>query len=228
MAKESPFLHQQKIALGIFVLILAIIAGYLIWTALAPTIDGEFVEGEHYQLIDNPRRIRGDTIEVMEFFSYGCVHCYNFDPDLTAWAEERTDQVTFIRVPAVANTQWRLLARNYYTMQELGLFETMHTPFFRLIHEGRQVFDSVEDIGKFYEARGVTREAFDAAFNSTAVNNELVRADQLARRMQIASVPTIVVQGKYLVRATREIGPSRMLDVMDYLVEKELNAAPAS
>ena len=46
----------------------------------------------------------------------------------------------------------------------------------------------------------------------------------MARRLKIASVPTVVIQGKYIVRTTREIGPKRMLDVMDFLVEKERQA----
>jgi hypothetical protein len=47
-------------------------------------------------------------------------------------------------------------------------------------------------------------------------------ADQMGRRLLVASVPTIIVHGKYMVRITRSVGVSRMLEVMDFLVNKEL------
>ena len=43
----------------------------------------------------------------------------------------------------------------------------------------------------------------------------------MARRLKVALVPSIVIQGKYLVRTSGSVGPKRMLDVMDYLMEKE-------
>jgi predicted DsbA family dithiol-disulfide isomerase len=44
----------------------------------------------------------------------------------------------------------------------------------------------------------------------------------MARRLKVAMVPSIVIQGKYLVRTSGSVGPKRMLDVMDYLLAKEL------
>ena len=44
----------------------------------------------------------------------------------------------------------------------------------------------------------------------------------MARRLKVAMVPSVVVQGKYLVRTSGSVGPKRMLDVMDYLLAKEL------
>ena len=64
--------------------------------------------------------------------------------------------------------------------------------------------------------------AFRETFNSASVVNKLERADQMARRLQVAAVPTLVVQGKYMLRTTRTMGPTRMLEVMSELVEKEL------
>ena len=87
--KESRFLKQQKIALGVVGIIVVAIVGYLTWLSVEESPLGEFVEGEHYLVIENPRRIRGDKIEVMEFFSYGCVHCFNFDPILDDWVEDQ-------------------------------------------------------------------------------------------------------------------------------------------
>ncbi|MBO6565120.1 MAG: DsbA family protein, partial [Pseudomonadales bacterium] len=71
------------------------------------------------------------------------------------------------------------------------------------------------------ESSGLDRRAYEQAFNSTEVSTALNRADQMARRLRVAAVPTIIVQGKYLVRTTSDIGPRRMLQVIDHLVGLE-------
>ena len=146
MAKTSKFLQQQKLAVGVFGVLLLTIVGYLTWVTVSGPGTGELVEGESYELIENPRRIRGDKIEVMEFFSYGCVHCYNFDEELHEWVESQGDRVNFVRMPAIANDQWRLLGQHYYTMEALDVIDEMHTPTFRVIHEGRRILNSEDDL----------------------------------------------------------------------------------
>ena len=112
---------QQKIAVSVVVAIVIALIGYFSTLVVKDTpFLGEFVEGEHYTLVESPRRIRGDKIEVMEFFSYGCIHCYNFDPGLTDWAESNSDRINFVRKPAISNDYWRILGRNFYTMDKLG------------------------------------------------------------------------------------------------------------
>jgi thiol:disulfide interchange protein DsbA len=223
--KQSRFLVQQKIAVAVFALFAVAVVGYLTMLMFEDAPLGEFVEGEHYQLIDNPRRIRSDKVEVMEFFSYACVHCYNFDPDLTDWVEEQGEKVNFIRMPAVASDYWRLLGRNYYAMEQLGITDNQHMAFFRAVHDAQQVFNSVGKLRSYYDSRGVDPDEYEAAFKSTEVTGQISRADQMARRLKVASVPTIVIQGKYEIRTTASIGPKRMLEVMDYLVKKEMAAA---
>ncbi len=225
--KESKFLKQQRFALIAIGLLVLGVVGYLSFLTIQDQPLGEFVEGEHYQLVENPRRIRGDTIEVMEFFSYGCVHCYNFDSDLNSWVDDKGDTIRFVRMPAVSSDYWRLLGRAYYTMQALEMHERHHTHFFREIHEGRQPFNTVELIKDFFVGAGVSEEDFMSTFNSAEVDAQINTADQMARRLKIAAVPMLVVQGKYLVRTTRGIGPRRMLDVMDHIIENEV-AAPST
>ena len=42
---------------------------------------GSFVAGEHYVVLDRPVPTRDNSkVEVVELFSYGCPHCYEFEP----------------------------------------------------------------------------------------------------------------------------------------------------
>ena len=219
--KQSKFLIQQKIGLGIFAITLVGIAIYLGIKTFEDSPLGEFVEGEHYQLLDNPRRVRSNKVEVMEFFSYGCVHCFDFETMLSEWVNAKKDSINFIRMPAIASDYWRVLGRAFFTLDQMELIEDHQMTIFRAIHQSRQDLSNAELLFDFMEENGVSRENFASIYRSSQVNTAMNQADQMARRLKVASVPTIVVQGKYLIRTTRSVGPSRMLDVMDYLIAKE-------
>jgi thiol:disulfide interchange protein DsbA len=220
--KQSRVLVQQKIAAASLSGVVLAAAAYLFWMTIDDAPQGEFIEGEHYLLIENPRRIRSDQIEVMEFFGYACVHCYNFDSILADWVQEKGGSIKFIQTPAISSEYWRLLGRNFLTYQELGEHEKYHTPFFRAIHDGGRAFTDQESLSEFYEQLGGEKQAYINAFNSVGVASALSKADSMARRLKVAMVPSIVIQGKYLVRTSGSVGPKRMLDVMDYLLVKEL------
>jgi len=232
-SSSSSFLRKQRAMVMALATIAVAIVGYFTFLAVRDVpITGDFVEGEHYLVLQNPRRVRGDRIEVMEFFSYACPHCYTFDPDLASWAERNSDRITLVRTPAIGSDYWRLLGRHFYTMEELGILGQEHEAFFREIHDVGRQFTTPASLARFYDGRdGLTERDYEVAFNSTAVARKLDVADAMGRRLQIPGVPTIVVDGKYLVRATRAIGTSRMLDVVDHVlaqIEKERAAAGGS
>lgn len=219
-SRKSSFLLWQKIVVGGIAVVSIGILGFLYTLVLTEAPGGEFVEGEHYFLLEQPRRVRGDNVEVMEFFSYACVYCYNFDKPLEAWAEDREDKIDFKRTPAISNATWRLLGGAYYTLEEMDLLDEHHWALFQAIHDRGLRLDSVDRLVEFMADRDVDAEQFRSRFTSPQIQNRLSQADLLARRMRIASVPAIVIDGQYLVRTTATVGPTRMLEVMDHLVEK--------
>lgn len=222
--RKAKFVQQQKIFVGVIALVVVAVLGYLTTLVVSDAnVDG-FVEGEHYFLIENPRRIRGDKIEVMEFFSYGCIHCYNFDDEITAWADAREDKINFMQSPAVANETWRNYGMAYFTMAELGLLENGHTRMFQLVHDARRNLQTPEDFADALARGNISEEQFVSTFTSDQVSQKVARADQLGRRYRVATVPSLVVHGKYHIRVTSSIGYSRMLDVAQFLIEKEIAA----
>jgi thiol:disulfide interchange protein DsbA len=221
MAKRSSFLLKQKIA-ALTIGLAAV--GSLLYLLVLSTTDesaqGIFTEGKHYAVVENPRRIRGEKVEVMEFFSYGCIHCYNFDDALTDWVNERKDKVRFIRSPLVGNEHWRLLGRHYYTLEQLKQTAQRHTSSFAAIHDRGKIFNRVENLADYFADDDLPQQTYTNTFNSPAVNGQVGLADQLSRRFKVSSVPTLVVHGKYKVGMTVDIGPNRMLEVVDHLIEK--------
>ncbi|MEX0942238.1 MAG: thiol:disulfide interchange protein DsbA/DsbL [Pseudomonadales bacterium] len=220
--KTNRFLLGQKIVVGAAIVLAVGLMGGLYLMVLTEAPLGEFVEGEHYTLIENPRRVRGDKVEVMEFFSYACIHCYNFDDRLNTWARKNSEQVEFIRTPAIGSNSWRLLGRAYYTMEEFDILEENHSRLFREIHDLGRNINSIDALASWIDGQGTTSTAFRSMFNSNVINRKIEFADQMSRRLRVSTVPTIIVNGKYMVRVTADVGLSRMLDIMDHLVNKEL------
>ncbi|MBD3648208.1 MAG: thiol:disulfide interchange protein DsbA/DsbL, partial [Pseudomonadales bacterium] len=71
----------------------------------------EYEEGTHYEQLRIPVNTRSpDKIVVTEYFSYGCPHCYQFDPMIEAWKEQLGDDVEFRRSPAVWNQDYQVYA----------------------------------------------------------------------------------------------------------------------
>lgn len=210
----------MALIVGLSLILAAVV--WMLYIVMADKPTGEFLEGEHYYLLENPRRLRGEKIEVMEFFSYACVHCYNLDPDIKDWAKANEAQTTFIRSPLYSNPLWEIFARTFFSFKELEISEQNHYAFFAQLHKAKTNLITLEAIADWVDGKGTSADEFSRVFKSAAVTNRLRQADSLQRRLQISTVPTLIVNGKYRINASRTIGLSRMLDVVDFLVTKEL------
>ena len=188
--------------------------------------EGEIAEGKDYRLIENPRSPRpGSPIEVVEFFSYACIYCKNFDPVIEDWAAEQADDVVFRRAPANFSPQYALLARAYYTLEHTGLLEQHHERLFRAIHESGRQFLRPADLADWVDGRGISADEFLRQFDSPDVRDAMRRADRDQLAFQISATPQLVVAGKYVV--SMDGGQRRALEVVDYLIASERNAAAA-
>lgn len=79
----------------------------------------------------------------------------------------------------------------------------------------------MEEIADWFDSQGATREQFVTTFTSNAVLRRTASADALGRQLKIAGIPSLVINGKYLVGINREVGARRMLEVADYLINME-------
>ena len=64
----------------------------------------QYQEGVHYDLIE-PAIHTGSSnrVVVTEFFSYGCGHCYNFEPLLESFESRLPEGVVVQRTPVIWN-----------------------------------------------------------------------------------------------------------------------------
>ena len=176
--------------------------------------------GSDYEIIDNvtlaePAR----SLSVEEYFSYGCIHCKNFDPTLEDWLATLPEDVQFQRIPTAFSRAWGVLAQGYFALEKADALEGNHEQLFKGIHNGGRVFSNGEAIADYLDSDELPAAEFMRAFNSRDVARRLNRAEQDTRRVGIRAVPTLVVAGKYRVGMVN--GERRALEVVDYLLEQE-------
>jgi thiol:disulfide interchange protein DsbA len=188
----------------------------------APT-SARFQLGTHYERLSptQPTSSSPDKVEVAEIFWYGCPHCFAFDPYVRSYESRKPDYVSFVRIPAVWNPLVKMHAQAFYTAEALGKGAEMHEPFFKEIHENQNLLDTPEKIQAFFGTFGVDAATFKSQWESFAVHTKLQRADELARRYKYASVPTLVVNGKYTTDGGMAGGYEELFELVDELTAAE-------
>jgi thiol:disulfide interchange protein DsbA len=185
-----------------------------------------YVMGEHYDIITPPvRTANPDKIEVVEFFWYGCGHCYTFEPVIGAWKKTLPEDVDFRGSPAMWNKPMELHARAFYTAEVLGVLEQMNLILFQAMNVDGNRLSSEEELQKLFVANGVAAEDFSKAFKSFGVGSQVNQAAARARAAQITGTPAIMVNGKYHVSTRKAGSQPEMLKVADFLIAKERAAA---
>lgn len=144
-------------------------------------------------------------IEVVEFFWYGCPHCYALEPTIDKWVKEQPKDVEFRRVPAAFNEQWAIAGRVYYALESLGQLDRLHKPLFEAIHKDGLRITNPQALAQWLEKNGVDVKKFSDAEKSFAVESKMKRARALLEQTRIDGVPALMVNGKYIVPASQNI-----------------------
>ncbi len=179
-------------------------------------------EGKSYTKLTQPVATQtGDKIEILEFFWYGCPHCFSFEPTLKKWKESLPANVSFIRVPSPLNPQWMVHTKTYYTLQVMGEGEKHHSAIFEAMHVKKLKLRNKTNIADFLATRGVNKKTFLATFDSFAVEMRAKQAMRLGQQYQIHGVPLLTVNGKYTVSGSQAGSYAAMIKITDHLIKLE-------
>ena len=138
-------------------------------------------------------------VEVVEFFAYSCVHCYNFEPLFEEWIQKKPAHVTVKRVPVAFSQAFVPMQRLYYTLEEMQLVDKLHAPFFKAIHADRQPLTTPANITEWVVRQGVDRAKFTEVYNSGAINTRAQRATALQEAYAVEGTPALGVAGKFYI-----------------------------
>lgn len=184
-----------------------------------------FREGEDYlrleQRIDTG--LEQGEVQVLEFFWYGCVHCYYLDRRLNQWLPEQSERVQFRRIPAVMQQKWLPHAKLFYASQRMGIQDKVHTPLFEALHDKQLPLHATGSLADFVAVKAdVDPVVVESEMENMQTRAAILESMQLQKHYELSGVPTIVVNGRYMLNGRMAKGFSRMVNIMDFLVQREL------
>ena len=187
--------------------------------AAAPKVVAE--AGKNYFVIDPAQpTASGDKVEVLEIFSYACIHCAHFQPYADEIKSKLPAYAKFDYMPAIFNEQWEAYARAFYTAQALGLLGKTHQSLFDAVHRDHRQFRSFDEIAAFYAEQGANLEQFKQTAASFEVESKLARSREMVPKLGVDGTPTLVIDGKYRLAAGSAGGYPQLVELVNVLVEK--------
>lgn len=195
-----------------------------------PALAATLTRDKDYTLVDPPQPPLeapkgGRRIEVIEFFYYGCPHCYSLQPALLGWLKNVPKDVDFRRMPTVFRESWVPLTRTYYALEVIGALEKVHEDVFNMVHQNSVNLGDRRILLEWAAKKGVDAKKLGEAFDSFTVQTKTQRSIQLTRAYGISGTPSIVVDGRYLtgpsmtVKADNSVDYARFTQVLNDLID---------
>ena len=208
----------------------SVAAALLLATMVTVSAAQGLEEGRNYARLKNPQPVEtGKNIEVIEFFSYGCPHCGELEPALQGWLKTKPADVQFRRIPVMFQPRWENLARAFYTLEALGEESKLSPEVFTAIHSKGVPLWNEKDFLDWAASKGLDRKKVQDLYASFGVVGKVNRAKQQAQVFNIQSVPTIIVDGKFVTGSDRLTGGhAAMPAAIDALVAKARAERPKS
>lgn len=204
------------------------LAGASLGLALAGTAraQGGPVEGQQFQRLQTAVPVSlpaGKKIEVLEFFSYGCPHCFSFEPALEVWTKQLPPDVLFRQVPV--GFMAPVLQKTFFALEEMGQREALHRKIFNAFHVQRTRLNTEAEVVAFVAANGVDGAKFTEALKSFSVNTKISRTQQLMSGYKVDSVPMVGVHGRFTTSPSMAGTSERALAVTDLLIQRARQGA---
>jgi len=181
----------------------------------------EYSAGFEYKNIKPQPTANPNRVEVIEFFWYGCPHCFHFEPELKRWLADKPANVDFVQVPAPLNKSWELHTKAFYALELMGMQKKLHKPLFEAIHMKKMRLFDEKSLTDFLVKNGVDRAQFEKNMKSFTVSGKLNKARKMMKDYEVRGVPQIAVNGKYITSGSMAGNYVNMIKVINFLIAKE-------
>ncbi len=176
-------------------------------------------DAKDYILVKPVAPSSSEKIEVVDFFSYTCGHCFRLSPLIEEWAKKIPNDITLVRSPVAWDESTEFLARVYFTFDALGRLEDLHPLFWQDIMGGK--ITSSDSLTAWLTQNKVDLNEWDKLYNSFAVNMSTKQAAQRWQDYQLDATPYIGVAGKYLTAPHLAGSRQKSMEVLNWLIDKE-------
>ncbi len=181
------------------------------------------VFAQKYVQISTEKQQESKSIIIYEFFWYGCPHCYNLEPTMERIEADLDKDTKIVKLPVALRDSWIPHAKLYYALQQMGKIDEVHNLIFEEIHLEDNRLNTEQQMVYFLGKHGIDTNKFIEKYNSFGTEARIKKASNLAKKYQINSVPTIIVNGKYLTSGSYVSSYDELYSVINLLIERERN-----
>ena len=183
------------------------IAFSLFITATVSAQGSKFEEGKHYTVISEQG---SNKPELREYFSYYCPTCRAYEPYLNEFKKVLPDGVklekTHVDFMGHTSTEIQfMLSKAHIIAEKTAIDKIFSAAVFKYLQTDRAKVNSENDVRKIFIASGGDGAKFDKGMKNFSIISQAKRnkktQDKLSQARQLTSVPTMVVNGKYLINA---------------------------
>ena len=155
---------------------------------------------------------------MIEFFWYGCPHCYAIEPLVNAWLKTAPKDVVFKRVPAYPSDAWGSMAVMYYTLEAMGILDQYHAKVFDAMHKQNVNLANKTKRDEWLKANGIDPAKYAEVEKSFTVNTKIARARQMTQSYKVDTVPRFFVSGKYVISGESAGGNDKIFSTIDQAI----------
>jgi thiol:disulfide interchange protein DsbA len=185
----------------------------------------KYSKGTHYEVIAEQTT---EKKEIVEFFSFWCSHCFNFEPIVKNIKSKIADDVEFkkVHVNFMGFTSKQIqddATRAMMVARVLKKGDVLNQAIFQYIHVARSSITGLKDLRNIFILNGVDPEEFDKVVTSFGVNSMLKNNNKSIQqyRKHVSSVPNFIVNGKYQATFTSDMNQDDMVDLIIFLSNKK-------
>ena len=181
------------------------------------------VFAQKYVQISTEKQQESKDIIIYEFFWYGCPHCYNLEPTMDRIEADLEKDTKVVKLPVALRDSWIPHAKLYYALKQMDKIDQVHNLIFEEIHLEDNRLNTEQQMIDFLGKHGIDTDKFMEKYNSFGTEARIKKASNLAKKYQIDSVPTIIINGKFLTSGSYVSSYDELYSVVNLLVERERN-----
>ncbi len=169
----------------------------------------QYTEGEQYTKVNETVTKKK---EVREYFSVYCGHCFKFEPIMHSLKKSLPEDASFERnhvdfLRGASPKIQQMITKATVVAEQLGDSDKLIGAVFNYIHVQKAVITTEKDLRNIFVLNGADGVKFDKLMKSFSVNSQAKsikkHQDTMSAKRVLTSVPTIIVNGKYKIDATK-------------------------
>jgi thiol:disulfide interchange protein DsbA len=188
-----------------------------------------FTEGKDFKALSKPLPVAvAGKQEVIEFFWYGCPHCFSVEPVIKEWSAKLPKDVNFRRVHVMwdGRNDMEGHAKIFLALKTMGLEGKHQMAVMKAVQQDRIELRNEAKLFEWVKSQGIDVAKFKASYNAFSTNVELKNLAKMTMDYQVDGVPMFIVNGKW-VTSPSMVGANdaTLTKMLDELIAKG-RAAP--